>query len=139
MGQQRRNSFLALQENISDLRTSRGLEKYMGSLPVTIQDAIALTKELGERYLWVDSLCIVQDNVENKEANIANMGKVYAGATITLVAATGSHANAGLPGVRENSRDWTQRVAPGDKTVFALVDDLELALLHSPWITRGWT
>tara|TARA_R110002003_G_scaffold184_10_gene14454 strand:+ start:11404 stop:12522 length:1119 start_codon:yes stop_codon:yes gene_type:complete len=133
------NSFLALQKNIAELRAPRGLEKHMHSLPTTIQDAIAFTKALDVRYLWVDSLCIIQDDDKNKEANIASMGRVYENATLTLIAATGDHANAGLPGVRESSRNWTQRACRGDKAVFAVVDDLEMALHKSAWITRGWT
>jgi hypothetical protein len=133
------NSFLALQKNIAELRAPRGLEKHMSSLPTTIQDAIAFTKALDERYLWVDSLCIIQDDDENREANIASMARVYENATLTLIAATGDHANAGLPGVRDSSRNWTQRACRGDKALFGVVEDLEMALHKSAWITRGWT
>lgn len=37
----------------------------MGVLPKTIADAIEITRRLGFRYLWMDSLCIVQDSMED--------------------------------------------------------------------------
>lgn len=38
------------------------------SLPATISDAIDLVKACGEQYLWVDALCIVQNDAEDLEA-----------------------------------------------------------------------
>ena len=43
-------------------------------LPRTIKDAIDFTAAIGERYLWVDALCIVQDNAEDKVVNIKHYG-----------------------------------------------------------------
>ena len=43
-------------------------------LPKTIRDVIALTRQIGESFLWVDSLCIVQDDYEEKEEHLSYMG-----------------------------------------------------------------
>lgn len=59
-------------------------------LPRTIQDAIAVTRRLGVRYLWVDSLCIVQDDTEDWLRESVNMGRIYQLAFLTI-AATGAH------------------------------------------------
>jgi hypothetical protein len=47
-----------LKENINDY--ARGIK--MRRLPKTFRDAIQVTRELGQRYLWIDSLCIIQDD-----------------------------------------------------------------------------
>jgi len=58
------------------------------------------TEIIGERYLLVDRLCIVQDDIEAKHAQIHNMGSIYASASFTIVAALGNSANNGLRGIR---------------------------------------
>lgn len=73
-------------------------------LPQTIVDAIAVVQALGERYLWVDSLCIMQDQDEDKMPQIQCMDLIYARAVFTIVAASGEDAYAGLPGVRAADR-----------------------------------
>jgi hypothetical protein len=50
-----------------------GLEKAWDKIPRTIQDAILLVSRLGERYLWVDSLCFVQDSHSSWELNTKAM------------------------------------------------------------------
>ena len=55
-----------------------------------------LARELGVGYLWVDALCILQDNVEDKDGEIARMGQIYSGAYFTLSAAGAEHCNQGF-------------------------------------------
>ena len=49
-------------------------------------DAVITTRQLGLRYIWIDSLCIVQDSLEDWNIEAATMDKVYKFAEITLVA-----------------------------------------------------
>jgi hypothetical protein len=49
----------------------------VGTLCTTIRDAIHVTREIGFRYLWVDSLCIIQDSEEDWEREALRMGEVY--------------------------------------------------------------
>jgi Heterokaryon incompatibility protein (HET) len=139
-GRNGENSFLALKNNIASLAEPRGLNIVLNLLPPTISDAITITRDLGERYLWVDSLCIVQDDAESKEENIASMPLVYKGSTLTLVAGTGDSAISGLAGVQSGSRVRSQHILTlGRDKKLALVDDIELLLVKSPWDSRGWT
>jgi hypothetical protein len=65
------------------------------SLPKTFQDAIYITRSLTIRYLWIDSLCIVQDDDQDWERESADMARVYEGAHLTIAATAAAHGNAG--------------------------------------------
>lgn len=49
----------------------------LSSMPQTFKDAVAVTRYLGMRYIWIDSLCIVQDDVLDWECEAARMADVY--------------------------------------------------------------
>lgn len=72
--------------------------------PATIADAITLVRSLGERFLWVDALCIVQDDEVRKQNDIKQMDIVYGKAFATIMAMHGVSAGAGLSGVNSTSR-----------------------------------
>ena len=65
-------------------------------LPKTFQDAVEITMRLGFRYLWIDSLCILQDCIKDWEEESAKMCQVFGGATLTLFATKAAHGNDGL-------------------------------------------
>jgi len=75
-----------LAENIENHRT--GIE--VSALPQTIQDAASYTRRLGVKYLWIDSLCIVQDSVDDKRQEIAKMASIYQNAFVTIAATNAS-------------------------------------------------
>ncbi|PTD08133.1 hypothetical protein FCULG_00005829, partial [Fusarium culmorum] len=56
------------------------------SLPQTFHDAIDIIWELGLRYIWIDSLCIVQDDLQDWQREATSMKDVYAGSSITISA-----------------------------------------------------
>lgn len=62
-------------------------------LPQTFKDAMVITKRLGYSYIWIDSLCIIQDNIEDWLSQSAIMGQVYRNSVCNLasLAATDSH------------------------------------------------
>ncbi|KAK0711714.1 heterokaryon incompatibility protein-domain-containing protein, partial [Lasiosphaeris hirsuta] len=66
------------------------------ALPPTFRDAVALTRWLGRRYLWVDALCVVQDDVHDWLREARRMHGVYEGAWLTVAAASAPDARAGL-------------------------------------------
>lgn len=68
-------------------------------LPQTIKDAIDLTALLGIPYLWVDSLCILQDDSPHKSSILKAMGRIYGEAVVTIVDGYGKDASSGLHGV----------------------------------------
>jgi heterokaryon incompatibility protein (HET) len=73
--------------------TTATLEQYSiclpsDELPQTIRDAINITRSLAIRYLWVDALCILQDNTDDKSVEIGEMGRIYRNAMVTIAAAS---------------------------------------------------
>ena len=55
-------------------------------IPKTFQDAITVTRYLGFHYIWIDSLCIVQDDNEDWARESAKMSSIYANAVLTIAA-----------------------------------------------------
>src|SRR6202012_6120807 len=59
--------------NIEQYR--RGIE--LDSFPFTFRHALEITRALGIRYIWIDSLCILQDDKQDWERESARMGDIY--------------------------------------------------------------
>ncbi|KAH8904653.1 HET-domain-containing protein [Coniochaeta sp. PMI_546] len=84
------------------LRTlSSTLDSYMENipfawLPLTFQQAIDFTRKLGIRYLWIDSLCIIQDDVDDWQAEASRMASIFQNCFLVISAAKSSNAYEGL-------------------------------------------
>jgi hypothetical protein len=132
---------LLKKENRASLMLANALKDK--NLPQTISDAMLLTKKLGERYLWVDSLCIVQDDDADKAEFITRMDLIYSQALLTIVAAAGSDANAGLPGMRNGTRDEQVSCKVKDVSLVCALhsepNDFDNYLSFTTWNSRGWT
>ncbi len=68
----------------------------MATLPKTFRDAVAVTRALDIRYIWIDSLCIVQDDLQDWEQEAAKMASVYEGKFPTIAAADSLDCGGGL-------------------------------------------
>lgn len=66
------------------------------SMPKTFRDAVQVTRKLRFRYIWIDSLCIVQDRPSDWEAEAKKMGGYYRNACLTIVAGSAVSADSGL-------------------------------------------
>lgn len=78
-------------------------------LPKTIQEAIHATRELGIPYLWVDALCIVQDDDEDRSRELASMAQIYRHATVTISAASAENCEDGFLEPRRNIMELRKR------------------------------
>ena len=86
-------SFLQLtSSNLPDL--VKGFR--IADLPQTFQDAIGVARRLGCRYLWIDSLCIVQDSTKDWLHEAGLMGEVYANSHCNIAATWNSSSDDGL-------------------------------------------
>jgi hypothetical protein len=68
----------------------------MDELPALFRDVIFLTRLLGIRYVWIDALCIIQDDEEDWKAEGAKMYSIYSNALFTISATDASNPSAGL-------------------------------------------
>jgi len=130
--------------NITQLKLTKETQRSLFSpdgimeAPKTIRDAVKVCKGLGIRYLWVDALCIFQDGTNLNEIN--NMNKIYAGAHITIVCASGEDSWAGLPGVNPGTRKVNREVHIIDNLPLSTVEpSFRQAMEGTVWSTRGWT
>lgn len=69
----------------------------LNSLPQTIRDIVSVCRQLGQQYLWVDALCIIQDNAADKMAQIPRMADIYSGALLVISAAGTADVLDGCP------------------------------------------
>ncbi|KAK1826627.1 heterokaryon incompatibility protein-domain-containing protein [Podospora conica] len=67
----------------------------VSSLPKTIRDAIHVTRQIGVRFLWIDSLCIIQDSDEVAR-EVANMAAYYTNSILTISAAAAESCHEGF-------------------------------------------
>lgn len=67
----------------------------LNSLPKTFKDAVKIARHLGVKYLWIDSLCIIQDDVGDWKKEAACMGAVYEYAKLTIAAAGAQNSTEG--------------------------------------------
>lgn len=65
-------------------------------LPLSVQDAVAMTRALSLRYLWVDALCISQDDPADWDRQCVDMHKIYGNAFVTLCAASSQSCRQGF-------------------------------------------
>ena len=65
-------------------------------LPLTMQDAIRCTRQLGLRYIWIDALCIVQDDDVEKHREISRMKDFYRSAYLTISASSAEACQEGF-------------------------------------------
>ena len=75
-------------------RHQRGLE--MEYLPKTFQHAIAVARDLDVRYIWIDSLCIIQDDIDDWRREGSKMATIYRSSFLTLSAVAANNSSGGL-------------------------------------------
>jgi hypothetical protein len=121
------------------------------SMPNNFRDAVKITRELGFRYLWIDSLCIIQDSHSDLEKEIENMAEIYHNAAITIAAANSKDCTSGILNseVYENS-DFLRYCFLKLKTDSLCTESVEVSTFygwetfydcfyHLPLNLRGWT
>ena len=132
--------FKLTQANLMLLQTSGGLTKVWSILPKTIRDTITVTLVLSFRYIWIDSLCIIQDSRSDKQTLIPCMHLIYERAFMSIKAASGRDAEAGLPGVDRSANlraQTVEEVLPNFRLICP--KHLSDALNESVYGSRAWT
>lgn len=105
------------------------------SLSRTFRDAVAVSRRLGEQYLWVDSLCIIQDDEEDKAKEIPRMQIIYEGAALTISAMSARDGRDGCWIPRRRVFDLTLE---GGKSIrLAVHRSFELSYQHASFLSSS--
>ncbi|KAI0377322.1 HET-domain-containing protein [Hypomontagnella monticulosa] len=115
-------------ENIESLKAGISLE----SFPKTFQDAIFVTRELRCRYIWIDSLCIIQDSAEDWKREASRMADVYGNSYVTIAAVAARNSYGGLFN-RHDMLDARHTIERTNKSGQTIAVNVRPALEHSPY------
>ncbi|KAF7175044.1 hypothetical protein CNMCM7691_005512 [Aspergillus felis] len=118
------------------------------SLPQTIQDALHVTRSMGLQYIWIDSMCIIQDDEEDKQREMGKMMDIYQNTLFTISAASAAAASEGF--LRTDLHDsrnevWYHPLRVDEQTMGAVLVSHSSTSFESlgarpqPINTRGWT
>jgi hypothetical protein len=138
--------------------TSKNLQQMLSGISINkLPDAVRVTLDLGITFLWINSLCIVQDSLEDWEIESSNMATVYEQAFLVLGAASAKSAHDGflrqrrhvmkkrhllggsMPLITARSRPRSGlHTTAGVKIVLGHVHNESLAPID-PLTYRGWT
>lgn len=105
-------------------------------LPATLENAISFTRAVGKTYLWVDAICIDQEDPDDKTRQIALMDIIYSGAWLTLVALSGTSADSGLYQINRKQQLTCQI---GSFNFASTFPTLSQQVSDSVWGSRAWT
>jgi hypothetical protein len=125
----RKNNIEALHRDIS-----------VNTLCKTFQDAIVVTRALGFNYLWIDSLCIIQDDELDWERESASMAEVYGNAVVNIAATIARDGLDGLFIERSTTRTSRQYIRTNTSQMFEITDHklYSRCLERTPLSRRSW-
>ncbi|KAH7333181.1 hypothetical protein BKA65DRAFT_404115, partial [Rhexocercosporidium sp. MPI-PUGE-AT-0058] len=84
------------------------------SLPRTFQEAVTVKGSLGLRYMWIDSLCIIQDCKIDWEEQCTDMGRIRKDSFVTLAGPTASGSHSGFLNARQVSPQATLQTSDAE-------------------------
>lgn len=128
--------FVTTASNFEDHK--RGIT--INNLPKTFQHAIRVTRELGIRYLWIDSICIIQGDSGDLHREAEKMEAVFSSAYCVLAASSAQGQHDGFLNPRKQNRvvRIPKRWGGYDVFVSPILDDFKQHVLNSPLSRRGW-
>jgi hypothetical protein len=110
-------------------------------LPKTFQDAMKVTQSLGFKHIWIDSLCIVQDDVEDWRRESSLMRDVYGNATLNIAATYAKDGSEGLFVERGTRRLKRRYIRTPNKRLLEIHPShfYEKFIASAPLSSRAWT
>ncbi|KAF2185322.1 HET-domain-containing protein, partial [Zopfia rhizophila CBS 207.26] len=106
-------------------------------LPRTFRDAIRISLAIGVPYIWIDSLCIVQDDEEDWRREAARMGDIYEGSYLNIAALDSPNCNGGCALYRRKPATHV-RLQNGSQLAIRALAAHPADVFDSHLNTRGW-
>ncbi|POS70842.1 hypothetical protein DHEL01_v210766 [Diaporthe helianthi] len=130
---------LSISTNIETFRL--GIQ--VRDLASTFRDAIKMTEWLGFRYIWIDSLCIIQDSLTDWEVQSSLMASVYGSTELVLAASIASSTEEGFLKVeRTGYRETSLKISGNKKSVlnlkYRLLNPIDVFPMLEPLEYRAW-
>lgn len=133
-------------ETMEMLRSGISLDRF----DPTIRDAILITRALGITYIWIDALCIIQDDSSRDwDEQASKMVEIYGGSTMTLVASSSNSVKNGFLKERDlqyipvlsssNLAIGSASARPPARLFVSAEWNKNKDGLNGPWSDRGWT
>jgi hypothetical protein len=121
----------------------------LSKLPPTFREALLITREIGIQYIWIDSLCILQDSREDWLKESAQMESVYRNAVVTILAEGVPDSSVEMASVSSRNKSFdfhiptagchsSEQNAAG-KIYFAEDENHQDYWDRGPLSERGWT
>jgi hypothetical protein len=128
-------AFCTTNATVADMHRSIAIE----ALPRTFRDAIIITRALGVRYIWIDSLCIIQDDENDWRIEAERMENVFENAYCVLAATRAKGSSEGFLGPRP-VREFVQLREPAGDEYYICedIDDFSKDVEESDLSQRGW-
>lgn len=131
--------------------TKETISQYKDGIPLDslsriFRDAIEFTRLIGVKYIWIDSLCIIQDDLEEKAREVQRMAQIFEGSLATLSASVATSGDSALLTERQrfniievtkfksDARNWEQQLYVTDQILSDFSDDVLNGILGS----RAW-
>ena len=113
-------------------------------LPATFGEAMRIARVVGIAYIWIDALCIIQDDIQDWQREAATMDRVYGGSQLTIAASNSADSSAGCfpltttegPGKRDT---LFRHRGSGRFVHFYDGDVRDRPTVDNPLSSRGWT
>lgn len=130
-------TFITTHDTIADMKAGFIVER----APATFRDAISITRCLDIRYLWIDSLCIIQHDNADWSREAARMGTVYANAYLTIAAANTKDDNDRFLQPRNDASTSLRIISSTGQSakIYLQIKLEEPSLTEEPLDARGWT
>ncbi|RYN88928.1 hypothetical protein AA0120_g7212 [Alternaria tenuissima] len=104
----------------------------LSTLPPTFQDAVIVARELGVSYLWIDSLCIIQDDQDDWAGHAEHMDQIYENALLVVAAVSSNNGSVPFLGAEAPSaRSYYHSVGIGPKVPDASDDGEPISCLRA--------
>ncbi|TVY89211.1 hypothetical protein LAWI1_G006807, partial [Lachnellula willkommii] len=135
-----KQTFITSSTNLEDRKKSIDFNE----LPQTFRDAVSVSRSLGINYLWIDSLCIIQNDIDDWKRESIKMEQVYSDATLVISASRATSDSTGFLNPRRTDEIISISSGKGEKMStlylpqalqpFDSTDPLKSEPLHQ----RGW-